>query len=366
MYLTATSLPSYLIGRGLVDADAVVDGDLAILEAGRRNRNFKVFRGSLPGLFVKQVNNAASWEPVVTVQREASLYGAVKARPSLAALSRVAPRLVDYNPVNCSLITELVPDGESFAERYDRTEVIPEAAGAALGYSMAIYHSLPREALAELASALALPVQIPWVLNFEPMTMAPLSQFGAGGPILAAALQIHPALYRCLIGLRYEWTIDSFIHSDIKLDNLVISEESDVDMPTEVRVVDWELGDLGDASWDVGGILASAWVHALLPLAVASGTSAAPSVAQAQKRLVGMQPALRRFWAGYVTNRGLTGVARPYLERSLRFAAGRLVLSVFEFLHGTPQMNLALAAMLKLGEDIALNPGRAASELIGL
>ena len=52
MYLTATNLANYLINRDIITAASVVDGDLAVVEAGRRNRNFKVIRRSNPSLFV--------------------------------------------------------------------------------------------------------------------------------------------------------------------------------------------------------------------------------------------------------------------------------------------------------------------------
>jgi hypothetical protein len=359
VYLTATSLPDYLTGRGLVDLDSIVGGDFAIIEAGRRNRNFKVHRGPRPGLFIKQVSNTATLEPVATLQREAAFYALVRARPDLGLLGRMAPRLVDYDPARLCLIVELVRDGESFAEYHHRVGGFPDSPAALLGRGMAAYHALPRETLLALAGSRVLPLQLPWILNLHPATLAPLGQFATIGPMLIEALRPHPALLRTLLALRLEWMFDSVVHGDMKWDNLLIDEADDAE--PELRVVDWELVDLGDAAWDAGAALAAYIAYAMLPLA-----ETADPVALARNRLTEMRPAIRSFWTAYAANRALGAIARAYLERCLRFAAARLALTVFEFLYGAPQMNPALVAMLQAGEAIAADPSKAASEWMGL
>ena len=137
MYLTATNLASYLIGRGLVDANSVVDGDFVVIEAGRRNRNFKVLRGKRPGLFVKQISNTASWEPIITLQREAAFYTALSTRRDFGALASLTQDLIDYNPANFSLIIGLVPNGESLADYHYRLGTYPTEIGEITGRSLA-------------------------------------------------------------------------------------------------------------------------------------------------------------------------------------------------------------------------------------
>ena len=44
MLLTSTNIVHYLLERGLVSAEQVVDGDYMVVEAPRRNRNFKVMK----------------------------------------------------------------------------------------------------------------------------------------------------------------------------------------------------------------------------------------------------------------------------------------------------------------------------------
>jgi thiamine kinase-like enzyme len=183
--------------------------------------------------------------------------------------------------------------------------------------------------------------------------------------MLIAALQQLPALLQCLLALRYQWQYDALIHGDMKWDNLVIGEGAKQE--PELHIIDWELVDIGDAAWDVGSVFASYLVDWLLSLNAPDQQVSLDLGIKARNRLVQMQPALRKFWAAYISTRRLeAAVARQYLEKCLRFTAARLVLAVFEFLYGSPQMTAALLSMLQASQNILLNPTQAASELLAL
>src|SRR5262249_2395063 len=131
MYLTASNLAYYLIHRDLIVPEAVLRDGFTVLEAGRRNRNFKVLRHPSPGLFVKQAASTGP-EAVTPLQREAAFYGLVMSQPFLGSLAGLVPRLIDYNPATVTLVVELVADGESLAEYHFRTGALPERLGALL------------------------------------------------------------------------------------------------------------------------------------------------------------------------------------------------------------------------------------------
>src|SRR2546423_9474541 len=125
MFLTASNLAHYLFFRGLATPEAVVDGDYAVVEAGRRHRNFLVKRAAGRGLFVKQSPNVVG-DTAATLQREAAFYQALRDRPAFAQYARVAPRLVDYDPAATALTVELLPDCESLTEYHLRVGGYPE------------------------------------------------------------------------------------------------------------------------------------------------------------------------------------------------------------------------------------------------
>jgi hypothetical protein len=57
MHLTPANLAYFLMDRALLGADEIVAGRLSVVDASRRNRNFKVIRTGAPGLFVKQMRD---------------------------------------------------------------------------------------------------------------------------------------------------------------------------------------------------------------------------------------------------------------------------------------------------------------------
>src|SRR5271170_5046888 len=117
MYLTVANLAYFLICRGLLSPEAVVAGDLVVLDASRRNRNFKIIRSGEPGCFVKQMREGQP-DAVMTLRREAACYEHARDDPALS-------RLITYDPSRHLLIVELLPDAESLADRYARERTFP-------------------------------------------------------------------------------------------------------------------------------------------------------------------------------------------------------------------------------------------------
>ena len=112
MHLTAANLAHFLTGRGLIGAEAIVAGGISVLDASRRNRNFKVLRSGAPGLFVKQMREMQA-DAMLTLRREAACYELAAEHP---ALSRLMPKLVRYEPSRHVLVLELLPESREPAQ----------------------------------------------------------------------------------------------------------------------------------------------------------------------------------------------------------------------------------------------------------
>lgn len=362
MYLTIPNIVPYLIGRGLTTPKAVVDGDLTVIEAGRRNRNFKVLSKSSRSLFLKQVKTTAP-DALMTLQREAAFYQLIRDRPAFAPLAAWIPPLVDYNPANFSLVVELLPDAENFTEYHTRTNGYPEYFGELIGRSLALCHSLLPQLLTDPSNLSVFPRQVPWVMTFDPATMAPLTQLGPLGTQLAAVLRQSPDFLQRLLAVRYEWRFDSLVHGDVKWDNYLVATR---DETHHFRIIDWELVDIGDAAWDIASILGSYLGYGIM-LTPDQGEEPTAVFERSRPKLDAMRPALARFWTTYTAARGIDARSgRVYLERCLRFTAARLVLAVFEYLYNATQLNSNALALLGVGQSILFNPSRAVSDILGL
>src|SRR5215510_409293 len=110
MILTRNNLIDYLLERGLLSFESVVDGSVMVVEASRRNRNFKVVRkDNHPGYFVKQIKE---WEPqsIATLQCEATCYWLAQNDANLSdtELVDLMPRYHLYDSARHTLVTELL------------------------------------------------------------------------------------------------------------------------------------------------------------------------------------------------------------------------------------------------------------------
>ena len=364
MFLTASNLVYHLIGRGSITADSVVSGDFALVDAGRRNRNFKIIRRQTPGLFVKQAKTQEQ-QAFMTLQREAAFYQVASTDPRYSILKELMPEFVDYDPTRYALTIKLLPDAESLAEYQLRNNTISDASATALGTALGRCHNQLPMALTDQAFAGFLTADVPWVMNLEQIGYTVLTNFGGLGPHLVAALKSYHALQPMLTALRPLWQFDSLVHGDPKWDNCLITPRADGGL--DFKLIDWELIDIGDGAWDVAMVFKELLVFWLLSIKDAANPLPHVYAPSSQRTPADLRAPAQAFWQAYTNARQFTpDVARAYLLRAVRYTAGRLVIAILEYFSPLPQLTNHAWAMLELSADILRNPEKAATELFGL
>ncbi|MBS1854231.1 MAG: aminoglycoside phosphotransferase family protein [Acidobacteria bacterium] len=358
MFLTAYNLAHYLIARGLITQESVVAGDFILAEAGRRNRNFKVARRGLPGIFVKQIKTAEP-QAEITIQREAAFYRAVSTDPRYAPLSAMIPRFLDYDASRHALTLSLAENAESLGERQVRDATVPPEIAARLGGALARVHACGAVASADTALRPSLPAQIPWPLNLDQTGYGFLSAHGPLGTQLGQAIAQAPGLPAALSALRAHWQYDSLTHGDMKWDNCLLRGE-------DLVIVDWELADLGDGAWDVASLLKEYVAATLLNYTAREQARARHLPEPAAVTLETTRPSLLAFWGAYSAGRGMSGAAAAaYFDRAVRYTGARLVIAVLEYSAYAQQLDGAGRLMLESARNILEHPRIAAAQLLG-
>ncbi len=364
MFITASNLVHYLVSRGTISADSVVDGDFIVAEAGRRNRNFKVIRRKSPGLFVKQIKTFDQ-QAIFTLQREAACYRIAQSDARYSTLAGLMPRFVDYDPSRYALILELVNGGENLTEHHQKLRSFPVEVGRMLGEGLGAYQSEVGRLFGAGADFSLFPRQVPWILSLHNSGDAMFSELSTGNTQLVALLRRYPDYQALLDQVRNDWQYDSLIHGDMKWDNCLVfrNEAGGFDF----RIVDWELADVGDACWDVGAILQAYLTFWILSMPITPGVPPEQFIDKAAYRLEDMQPAIREFWASYIRVRGIDPAsAGPILERCVRYGAARMVQTAFEYLYYASQLTGYAIILLQVSLNILKNPKEAAGDLLGL
>jgi hypothetical protein len=366
MLLNSDSVAHYLLQRGFMTYESVVDGDLLIVEAPRRNRNFKIIRQRHPGLFVKQVQQ---WDAqaISTIQREAWVYSLAQTVPELAALAELSPGFRSYDPQRHLLVLELLSGYESLAEHHHRLGKFPVEIAEALAEALGRYHLETKGKLAQLPQASVFPKMAPWVLSIHQHQPGWFQSLSAANSQLLEIVKKYDQFATTLDDLRRQWEHNSLIHGDIKWDNCLIQPASGGDDKLKLRLIDWELADLGDALWDVGAILQSYLSYWILLMPTWPGATADELIAKAPYPLEVFQAAIKAFWARYKQVAQVPEAqAKEWLRRSISYGAARMIQSAYEALTFSMQMNPNALYLLQVSMNILLDPKEATVELFGI
>jgi hypothetical protein len=344
----------------------VVNGDFQVVDYRRRNRNFKIIRRNYPSYFVKQVQSMEA-EPVSTLQREANCYWLAQTQAGFAPLARIMPKYVGYDPARHVLIIELLAGAETLSEYYRRLGGLPETTSASLGKLIGGYHREPGVWIMDSQHNSLFARAIPWILSIHQMRPEYFRPLSGGNAQLLQLVQSYPEFHETLDALRSEWQVNSLLHGDMKWENCLVQSRGGGRDGETLKLIDWEMADLGDACWDAGALLQNFLVFWTLSLPLEAHTNPAQAVHFAQFPLDRMQPAIRSFWRAYTGVMELdTAQSRDLLLRSVRFGAARMIQSAFECLYFSPQMTPQAICLLQMSLNILQDPARATKTLLGL
>lgn len=366
---TKNSIVHYLIARGLLQRRELVDGSVTILDRTSRNRNFLIMRSGKQGYFVKHIqpDQPAS---IQTLEREAACYGLMQYDPKFAALRPLAPGMIAYDPLRYVLVLELLPDAENLSSYHSRQNHYPVDIAERLGAALGSYHrgvDMGNVDLSAKNGAAALPRAVPWILQFH-QTQAPgIQTLSAANAQLHAMLNRYPDFGNKLDQLRAGWRADTLIHGDIKFENCAVFFPGGPASPYDLKLVDWETADFGDASWDVGSVFQSylnSWLYSIPPT---PGASAEQLEQLARTPLSSIQPAMRAFWRSYADTAQLEAAqSSQRLERGVLMAAGRMLQTVFEWMNRQQQLSPNAMFQLQVSLNMLQRPGEAIPALLGI
>lgn len=360
MFLTASNLAHYCIMRGIVAVTDIVNGDFVVLEAERQNRNFKVRVGKQRGVFLKQIKELGVFAEA-RIRKEATCYRAAKTFPEWAAH---IPEFIAYDESRHCLAIELLPRGENMKEIAQRCDEFPLEIARLLGQALARYQSCLDSPASIVEEAGFLPQHTPWILTYHLRSLFPEGAISEGALQFGAVIRGLPKLQEQLARLRREWRFEVLMHGDMKWDNCVVYPDANGDM--QLKIIDWELVDFGDASWDVAGVFQSFITHGIMKLFPDTSAAVADVLNESRQRMPALFAPLRAFWTAYVATRKLDEqVALMHLLRCVKYSAVRLLQTAFESLFNSSTVHNYAAALLSLSQTILDDPTSAAVELLG-
>ena len=363
MTITAATVTGYLERRGLLTPGAAAP--VQVLEVSSRNRNFVVRRAAgSEGYFVKQLRVPGP-ESLAMLAREAAVYALAASAPGLAALRPLLPAFHGFDEVLTGARARRPGRRREPRRHAPPARRVPPGAAEAAGRALATLH---RDASLSRGPLSAGPPGIYTAHCGGPL----LRWLGPGQRLLVDRVRAIPALARSLDGLAAAWRPASLVHGDVKWDNVLARPpEGEAGAAPggpawSVYLVDWELADLGDGTWDAGSLIQSYLAHWALSAPARPRTSLADRRREAAIPLEAVAPAARAFWARYSEGLATSPPARRELQgRTLAAAAARLLQTALETMHGRPEPTPVALSLFDLGADLMAAPSEGA-RLLGL
>jgi len=358
MLLNPENICHYLLQKGLIPAETVVNGDLSVLASPTRNNVFRVTCNGGRSLFVKQTFTFGPAETGI-LRREADSLHFISSNPAYEGLKRHVPDRLCYDPQQHVLVTEYHRNTWSSHEYYMQRQAFPEAPARAQAEVLASYH-FPVPAGTDTS---VFPHAQPWILR--------LSDFGAyeffpqsrANGQLISVIQSRPDLKALLTALRDDWTPSSLVHGDVKWINFIMPRSQEEGTQ---YLVDWELGDIGDPCWDTAGILQSymtAWAFSFDNQQPGSRRLSAHMQAFDPGKMHG---ALRAFWQHYTACLPPIADAEALLLKTVRFCAARMIQTAIEGVVYTPVIEPNNMRSIQIAHNILKDPALAAEKLLGI
>ncbi len=170
----------------------------------------------------------------------------------------------------------------------------------------------------------------------------------------------HPEYVQLLAQCEHDWQPYSLVHNDIKFANFLVNTGDQNNSIGQIKLVDWELADIGDPLWDVAGIFLAylqLWITTDLPEQELRMYPHIKKIGLPQ-----VQPCMDQFWKEYSTRSGYdAATAWLMLEKAVKFTALRLIHACFESAPYSTSLQPGGAKMLQVSFNILRSPAGAHS-----
>ena len=361
--LSQSEVAQYLLQGEFITTASVVDEDLRIVEASRRNRNFKVIREHGPSYLLKQGLDANGRS---TVAHESVLYKYMGTANGSEDFRPYLPGYHHYDADDGVLVLELLTGAQDIREYHTRRGAFSTTIAAALGQALSSLHRL------DISSLTAAPDnsfvgRLPWALALHRPGIGVFQDTTSANMQLIRIIQNTPEFSRSLDELREGWRIDSLVHNDIKWDNCLVFPRTNSHRKVDLKLVDWEFARLGDSCWDAGSVFSNYLSFWLFSIPVSGEDPPDHFLDLARYPLERMQPAIRSYWQAYVRGMGFNSAkSEEHLLRAVKYAAARLVQTAYEHMQHSAHLTGNIICLLQLSLNIMQRPSEAIAHLLGI
>jgi len=369
MLLTGFNIAHYLLDKGYLTPDSILDGTFTAHQTSSRNANYLINRDTDTAenaLFVKQVQ---TWdqEKTETLRTEATCYWLANHEQAYAQLKTFLPRFIEFDHPNHILITGAVPGAVNLHDFYLQQRQFPLPVAIRQAELLSSFHRQIATTEQEAPGFRLFRRQQPMVFLWS---AAGFPSYGthtneAERQMVQLITQNSDYMER-LQAIRDQWQANSLTHGDIKPANFLINADAMQTGQYDLRLIDWETADIGDPCWDVAAIFQSYLFYWVLyePLGEQAATAGGNSYGFP---LEAMQPSMGYFWQVYTQRmKWSADEIRSNLHKIIGYCALKLIHTCYESIQQAPVMSPYSARMLQLSLNMLRSPENAIRQILNL
>ncbi|MGH1338775.1 MAG: phosphotransferase [Aureispira sp.] len=355
MQLTEKNIHHYLLDKGYLNPVLLMQGKYKVESDRTRNAIFKVYLETGQSIFVKQLVEIHS-QNAYLIQKDATVHRLFQQTDCYQGIRAFVPELLGYDADNQVLATELFPYAKSLMENIQENKAFSITHANIIGEILHAYHQPIQETLKNTPTLQFFNEQLPWILTIGDAKGLADSPNGA---VIKYMLNT-PDIVNGLERIRTTWQATSLIHGDIKWMNFVCTTEG------KLKLIDWEIANIGDPLWDVGGVLQSYLSSWIFSFDNNNAWHAQKVQGQEFVSIPAIQAGIQAFWKTYVQLQKWTEEeANTALITSTRMAGARLLQTAFEA-NQQPQILPNTMRAIQLCQHLFNHPEQAIKELFGL
>lgn len=372
MLLTGFNIAHYLLDKGYLTPDSVLDGTFTAHPMSSRNANYLINRSvKADGLFVKQIR-AWDQEKIETLRTEATCYWLANNEPEYRQLQTFLPTYVAFDAQNYILITKAVSGAISLNDFYLKHKAFPLPLATRQAELLGSFHKNIARSVQDAPSFRLFrkqqPVVFTWSASGFPSYDGQRSE--AERQMVQLITQNEDYMNR-LAAVREQWNATSLTHGDIKPANFLINENALSTGEYDLRLIDWETADIGDPCWDIAAIFQSYLFYWIFNEPVANQAKPSESGQNAYANwgfsLETMQPSMRQFWQTYVDLLDwTTDETHQNLLKTVGYCALKLIHTCYESIQQAPTMTTHTARLLQLSLNMLRSPNEAIRSVLGI
>lgn len=355
-----------LLRTGLLTRESLLNNDYEVTTVNRRNRNLTVTTSKNEDYFIKQVVDTQS-DNAKSLRNEILFYEFIAKH--LSSIADYLPQNIEGNGEAVYLILRYEKSALPLWRYYKNKPEVTEIPGATMGMIGELLGALHRElrgrSLRDLQEKHLLSTEIPFIFKLLKPNPGMLAWATSGALKFVLMLQQEKDAFEIWRKAEESWCEESFIHGDVKLDNFLVFESDSSSAVNRVKLIDWEMFQVGDPAWDVAGVFNDFifwWV-----ITMPDNMSPEQMIKHAQFPLTNIQQGANQFWQEYTHALGLAeGVAGALIHRAVFFGGLRVIQTAYEIASRFDVIPSIAILLFNLGMSILRDPPKAITQLYGI